>query len=357
MRKGELVVGLAIALGAVGCQGAEKEGSGYLLLDREARAAGFAVESGNVRAAPVLPVELTSDTELSLTGPTGRVALSGADGELLHVRGAQGKIESREIGGDVEPDRLVLEGTEEAASALATALGGELTEAGDGRWELQADGALADSSRVEAPNGLLQILPAEPSAELEPVEAPADGAAAAMLGAGLEATHAGGFEKASIASAVAAMRKLDLPPAVSCADPVVGTWMTQQYDERYGDWYVFTLRVQRVRGSATELTGDIVAHSWDGGPADTAPRACDGILEHWKVGMTARGSIVGNEVHFGGTSWQPQQALCRRVPSLAGEYNLDQFDGSVVGSDFLAVNNDGDRMVDQPTPFRRVSCQ
>lgn len=358
MRRGELLVGLAVALGAVGCQGASEEGTGYILLDREARAAGFAVEGAEGKLASVLPVELDTVSEISLSGPTGKTTIVGARGELLHVRGPQGRIESRELGGDVDADRVLLRGTEAVANELAVLLGGEVLGEKDGAWGIQATEALQAAAQVTAPEGVLEILPSElAQADLDSVPAGRQGSIAEAGVARAGAVADRGFSRAAIDGAVAAMRKLDLPAPVSCADPVTGTWMSQQYDSRYNDWYVFTMKVQRVPGSDTELTGSIQANSWDGGPAKAAPGACDGNFDHWVVGMKARGSIVGNRVDFGGTSWAPERYLCRSAVSKWMGYNLDQFSGMVEGSDFLALNNDGDRMVDQPTPFIRVACQ
>ena len=130
--------------------------------------------------------------------------------------------------------------------------------------------------------------------------------------------------------------------------------MTQQFDPTYQDWYVFTLRVRR--GAGGELTGSIEAQSWDGGAElESAPAKCDGNA-HWIVSMPARGTLEGNVFHFGGTSWRTERAFCGNVPGPHG-YNLDQFSGALEGGRFLSVNNDGGRMVDRASPFRRVACQ
>ena len=357
MHRGQLWVALVITAGTTGCQGAPDDASGYLLLDRGAREAGFRVEGTEGRAAPVMPMELASDAELALVGPSGRIALSGASGELLHVQGRDGKIVSRELGADVDGDTLILEGSDEAAHALAAELGGEVVEGKNGTWEIHGAGILADAARVNAPKGLLQVLLADQVGELEAPEQAArlvgfDPGSARLA---LQAQLASG-ERLHQIGVRSVMDKL--PPAVTCADPAAGVWMSQDYDARYGDWYIFTLRVSRAKGNSTELTGDIEAHSWDGGPLESLPPACQGQggANHWTVKMSATGSIREGRMSFGGTFWRPDRILCGSSPADHG-YNLDQFAGSVEGSSFQAVNNDGGRMVEQATPFRRIKCQ
>lgn len=354
MRRRQLWVALGIAVGVTGCQGAPEGDAGFLLLDRGAREAGFAVEGAQGRVAPVMPMELTSDSEVALIGPTGRVALSGAAGELLHVQGADGKMVSRELGAEVDGDRLILEGSEESAHELAALLGGEVVEGENGTWEIHGADVLAEATRVSAPKGLTQVLLAEQVGDQEAPEQ-------AGRVVGFDPGNARFALQAQLASrealdAVGVRSVMDkLPPAVTCSDPATGVWMSQDYDARYGDWYIFTLRVSRVNG--TELTGDIEAHSWDGGPLESTPPACsEGGANHWTVKMTAAGSVKNGQMTFGGTFWRPDRTFCGSSPTDHG-YNLDQFTGALDGSTFQAKNNDGGRMIDQATPFRRVKCQ
>lgn len=356
MRRGQLLVAVTIAVGVTGCQGAPEGDAGYLLLDRAAREAGFAVEGAQGRVASVMPMELSSDSEVSLTGPTGRVALSGAAGELLHVQGREGKMVSRDLGADVDGDKLILEGSEESAHELASLLGGEVVEGENGTWEIRGAGILGDATRVSAPQGLLQVLLADQVGDQEAPEQ-------AGRVVGFDPGNARNALRDQLAAgesleAVGVRSVMDkLPPAVTCADPATGVWMSQDYDARYGDWYIFTLRVSRAKGSSTELTGDIEAHSWDGGPLESTPPTCqEGGANHWTVKMSAAGSIQNGQMSFGGTFWRPDRTFCGSSPTDHG-YNLDQFTGAIDGSSFQAKNNDGGRMTDQATPFRRVQCQ
>jgi hypothetical protein len=345
---------LGIALGAMGCQGASQEGSagkGFVLLDRDARAAGFVLESEGQRLSSALPRELLADDDASLIGPTGRTSLAGADGELLHVRGRDGRLESLDLGDEADADRVLVVGTREAASALAEMLGAGMVEK-DGGWELSARGVLAAAAAVDDAPGVTEILPAKLEAKGTNDDATVDGRASQRL-PGLVGEQPFADVMARVREAEAALQRFDLPPAVHCADPVAGTWMTQQYDAGFQDWYVFTVQIER--GAEGALTGNIEAHSWDGDAhQDTAPESCDG-RSHWFVSMPATGTIEGNLVQFGATSWRPEASLCGRIPG-PGEYNLDQFTGALDGGRYLSVNNDGGRMKDAPSPFRRVAC-
>jgi len=358
MRRGHLEVVFAlVALGVVGCHGAQEggdgSGTGVLLLDRDARSAGFAVETAGHRASPVLPVELGDDEDVAVVGPTGRMAVSGAAGELLHVHGVQGKIDSRQIGEEVEADRVLVQGTEDAAKALAAILSGEVAPTDDGAWEIKAANALQAAAGIPAPDGLLALLPAEKAATLDQK---LEGAAIAGLAAQNARRPVRVENTSSFDQVLAKMKDYGLPPAVECRDAIAGTWMSQDYDERYGDWYVFTVQIKHVAGSPNQITGEIEAHAWDGGPLDTKPTACENGGAHWTVKMTAEGTVDSGEVHFGGTSWHVAQVFCGRSPG-PNEYNLDKFSGYLDASGFRAVNNDGGRMLDRPTPFRHVKCQ
>ncbi len=150
-----------------------------------------------------------------------------------------------------------------------------------------------------------------------------------------------------------------LPPAATdCDDPVAGVWKSHKYDPRFGDWYIFTLNIERVEGDPERLTGNIQAHAWTGTPEEEEPPPCRPGLWHWTVRMTAEGRVTPEgQIEFWGTSWQPENAFCGRMIGQ-GEYNLDHFSGLIDPEimEFQSVNNDGGRSVNDPTVFRRISC-
>ena len=161
------------------------------------------------------------------------------------------------------------------------------------------------------------------------------------------------------APATIAEQRARLPPAAECAGEIVaGVWRSHKYDPRFRDWYIFTLNVRRVPGSPNELTGSIVAHSWEGGPSDAEPPPCARQMgSEWVVSMDARGSVISEtQIVFGGIGrWRLDRTICRYGPSM---YNLDNFSGTIDPSilEFQSVNNDGGRAVNDPMVFRRIRC-
>lgn len=146
-----------------------------------------------------------------------------------------------------------------------------------------------------------------------------------------------------------------LPPPAKCQDPVEGIWKSHDYDPRWGDWTVFTLDVNRIEGSETELTGKITNDTWYGDDKQSEPGPCQGNLR-FIIEMDAKGSVVDGQIKFGGVGqWRLNEVVCGYWD---GGYNLDQFTGTIDAAiqEFQSVNNDGGRAVNDPTVFRRVKC-
>jgi hypothetical protein len=156
-----------------------------------------------------------------------------------------------------------------------------------------------------------------------------------------------------------------LPPPAACADPIEGVWMGHKYDDRDGEWYVYTLTVKRnpplaaseapAPGGST-LTGTIDSHFWSGGPKDVQPPPCKPGGFRWLVHMPATGTSKDLQIQFGGTSWRGDPPLCPEPHALG--YNPDNFTGTVDPKiqEFQSVNNDGGKAVNSPTVFRRIRC-
>lgn len=123
----------------------------------------------------------------------------------------------------------------------------------------------------------------------------------------------------------------------------------------YQEWVRFTLTIRRVEGSETELEGEMVNESWYGPKTESIRGPCAGRLQYI-VAMEAKGTYVGDEVEFHGTSWRMEEALCAVGPGF--RYNLDRFSGVIDHEieEFQSLNNDGGRYINVPTVFRRVSC-
>ena len=175
---------------------------------------------------------------------------------------------------------------------------------------------------------------------------------ALLLGAiiGMAALFCSGPVEATIQE-----QRARLPPPAFCEDPVEGLWRSHKYNERWGDWSIFSLEVRRVKGTTNALRGVIRNELWVGGPADEQPPPCRG-RRHWVVSMDAQGSIQGERIFFGGVGqWRLDRVHCARGPF---GYNLDNFTGEIDTEtmEFQSVNNDGGRAVDVPHVFRRVRC-
>jgi hypothetical protein len=149
------------------------------------------------------------------------------------------------------------------------------------------------------------------------------------------------------------------PPAVCGDDPVIGYWRSHQFLESDEDWTEFTLEIHRA-GDAKDgrLVGKIFNHSWQGGPEREQPGECGPEqLYRVRVSLEAVGEVKDGQIRFEGTSWKMDEMVCGR---FQGEfrYFLDRFTGTVdpERQEFQSVNNDGGRMVNHPTVFRRVRC-
>ena len=149
-------------------------------------------------------------------------------------------------------------------------------------------------------------------------------------------------------------RKRLPPPAHDCDDPVTGVWMGHEYLNGY--WYRFTLHIDRAAPESPELTGQIVSHSWDTSPEESAPPPCVGGSSHQEaiIEMPAEGRFENNAVSFTGTSWEVREVICGRRP---GAYYPDGFSGSLEqqGTEFQSMSDDGHNPV-VPVVFRRIKC-
>lgn len=158
----------------------------------------------------------------------------------------------------------------------------------------------------------------------------------------------------SRASTVAEQRAR-LPPPAACKDPVAGVWKSHSYDERHGDWTVFTLEIHRVTPGRDEFEGRITNHSWVAEAHESSPPACRGELRYM-VSMDAKGTVQAGHINFWGIgTWSLDAVPCGHWNM---GYNLDHFSGQIDPEllEFQTVNNDGGRAVNDPVVFRRVKC-
>ena len=143
-----------------------------------------------------------------------------------------------------------------------------------------------------------------------------------------------------------------LPQKAVCDDPVAGKWEALKFAPARGDWVHFVLRVKREGSS---LTGQILSHTWSGGPRDLVPATCNAGDFDFTVSMPASGATNGRSVAFGASRYTLLTAPCARIFI---DYAPDHFSG-VIDPDrqeFQSVNNDGANDVDAPYVFRRTAC-
>ncbi len=117
-------------------------------------------------------------------------------------------------------------------------------------------------------------------------------------------------------------------PAQGCKG-IRGAWRGQVYSDPHGGYYDFTLRVTQPDPGRPELSGSIVAWSWEGGRDTVAPPdACDGSY-HWTVLEDAAGRLGDDgSFAFAGTSWRVSEHLCgERVT----DYSFDKLTATVPG--------------------------
>ncbi len=157
-----------------------------------------------------------------------------------------------------------------------------------------------------------------------------------------------------------AEQRARLPPAASCEeDKVAGYWRSHQYLEKDRQWTEFTLEIHRASPTDKTLTGKILNHSWRAGPDREQAGKCDSNQRYrLRFSMPAKGEVKNNfDIRFEGTSWKLDEVVCGKPPRGL-RYNLDRFTGKIdpKRQEFQSVNNDGGRMVNHPTVFRRVRC-
>jgi len=173
MRAPWALLGVASWLLATACGGGS-DGSAFVLVGRQARAAGLELRiDGRPVAAGSLPVEVPD--------PTERVELRGADrprrlelraGTLTWVRGP-GAVEPLALGTDVRADALYVQAGDAFVRRFAAALGARPpTAAAAGTWMVEGPEALARSSWMSAPPEIFDAEPV-PTLRSSPAAAPA----------------------------------------------------------------------------------------------------------------------------------------------------------------------------------------
>ena len=162
--------------------------------------------------------------------------------------------------------------------------------------------------------------------------------------------------RAGDAPASVAEQRARLPPPATCEDPIEGIWRSHLYNERRGQWTIWTLTIRRKAGSAEGVVGSISNQSWHADPDRSEPGNCTQNPWHYKVTMDAEGTYRDGQVAFGGTKYEIQPWPCAPISPFI--YYLDNFTGTVDPKiqEFQSVNNDGGSAVNEPAVFRRIRC-
>jgi hypothetical protein len=329
---------------SLACGGGDGEKRSYFAADGPARLAGHGLLLGGSVESGVLPVALDSTAAAEVVGPSVEQPIDLEPGSVVIVRGREGTLVRLNLGIDVDPDALLVQGSEEAVAKLARELGGD-AQPTDLGYIVRAPDALYAVTTVAAPDGLLEVMPFETHfGAFVTDEAPLD-----------VATRPGGSVSGAdeVSAAVVAFGR-----AFPVCDGVAGTWQGKLYWSHVGYWYDFTLEVEQSGRDASALSGRIRARAWHGGILDADPPAgCHpgANVDHFVVEMPAAGAVSAeNGVSFEGLSWR--KTACSR-PLDSDEYCEDRFTGKLSADGHLlhAENDDGCNPI-EPIAFVRTSC-
>jgi hypothetical protein len=352
---GVLLVSSIALVGVVGCAGQQGGGSestsevGLALVDGDARAAGFALSTDHGRRAATLPIEI--DEHTSLVGPGQKIPLDLAPGELLLVRGSKGEMVPFSIGTEIEASRVLVEGSEQGARALARKL--DATVEGTGPYVVAGPDLLARLAHVEAPEGVRSITPLEITGAVESDEVAS--ARQTRLDQARRAGEDNANHEIDFTSADPRFARFGLTGehAPSCLDSAAGTWVSAPtYYPAYNDWYTVTLHVARGEGGA--VRGAIDVQTWAGDAEQHERPSCGEAAFDSAVNQSAVGEVSDSKLRLTATNWSLGEQSCTRLP---GAYNIDEYTGVFDGSILRTVNNDKGRAVDDPVGFERVSCK
>jgi hypothetical protein len=330
---------LVAGMGLVGCAagaapGTEEAAQAMVMLDGEARAAGFSLVTEEGKIAPLSPVPL--EGTVTLVGPGQRIPLAGVPGEVLVVTGPRGALVGRTLSTEVDPDGVRVDGDEPSVRRLATALSARVV--GQGPWELRARGIVTSLSHEGPLDGIRSV---------ELVDAPDQAVQAAALAADDSQPFSAAdprFKSFGVLGAHAPV----------CPDPTAGTWIS--VPQHFAGWHVFTLHVE-AGASPSELTGTVDAHVWSGGASEEPPASCDGTDLDVHVAMPATGRrATDGSFHFDAGGWHVDRNSCTAdAPGFS--YLPDHFSGAVEGGALRSLNHDGSAFDNAAIAFERVSCE
>lgn len=152
-RRDEITGALWLLLtAAVGCGGLDPSQSAVVFVDADSKRQNLTVSVDGHVIDPALP--WTTDAPAEVTVDDRTVLLDAAT--IAHV--TRSGIEILDIGGDVDPNMVILIGQKRAIDEVAAQTDATVSEV-DGRWHLSADGLLRTIGYVEPPRGLTGARP------------------------------------------------------------------------------------------------------------------------------------------------------------------------------------------------------
>ena len=132
------------------------EGSGFVLVDREAREAGVVIRVDDEDLDGTLPVELERDVELVVAVGDVERAAWVEPGMVYLVTGRKGRVRMVNPGVNADPDTVRIVTDEDTARSLADDAGAAFRADGDG-FVLDVGGIFEALSRVAIPDGDLDV--------------------------------------------------------------------------------------------------------------------------------------------------------------------------------------------------------
>jgi hypothetical protein len=154
---------------AVGACGPDSDQHPLLLLDAQARSAGYELTVGDWTGSPVTPIAVSPTDDVVVSGPTGKLHVVPRPAALGVVTRSSAGLTWQVLGKEVDVDRFVVRGPEHAAKELATALDAQLNRDGDERWVISGPEVLAQAAWMKTHDDLQELVP-EPLSSPVPLQ-------------------------------------------------------------------------------------------------------------------------------------------------------------------------------------------
>jgi hypothetical protein len=150
---------LAVASAACAAPTETSPTVGYILLDRDARAAGT-LTVGGYRSAPRLPVSANGADKVEFrSGDEAPRAIAWQPQKLAYLHGPTAEVEWIKLGRDARTDALLLDGDATAADAVASIIGTKPTRGQDGLYRIASPDIYFKLAFSGEPDTLVEAFP------------------------------------------------------------------------------------------------------------------------------------------------------------------------------------------------------